>query len=45
MKRRSRNLAKRQLTWLRKLPNVHLIDVSGRDAGHAAAEIDRLTVQ
>jgi tRNA dimethylallyltransferase len=45
MKRRSRNLAKRQLTWLRKLPDVHLVDVTGREAGHVAAEIDRLTVQ
>jgi tRNA dimethylallyltransferase len=45
MKRRSRNLAKRQLTWLRKLPDVHLIDVTGRKAADVAAEIDRLTVQ
>jgi len=28
MKRRTRNYAKRQLTWLRRLPNTHLIDVT-----------------
>jgi tRNA dimethylallyltransferase len=44
MKRRSRNLAKRQLTWLRKLRDVHLIDVSGRPAAEVAAEIERLAV-
>jgi tRNA dimethylallyltransferase len=44
MKRRSRNLAKRQLTWLRKLRDVHLIDMTGRSPEHVAAEIDRLAV-
>jgi tRNA dimethylallyltransferase len=28
MKQRTRNYAKRQLTWMRKLPGVHLIDVT-----------------
>jgi tRNA dimethylallyltransferase len=42
MRRRSRNLAKRQLTWLRKLPDVHLIDVRERSPGEVAAEIDGL---
>jgi tRNA dimethylallyltransferase len=42
MKRRTRNYAKRQLTWLRKLPNVHLIDTTGRRPLDAAAEILRL---
>jgi tRNA dimethylallyltransferase len=42
MRRRSRNLAKRQLTWLRKLPDVHLIDVSERSPSEVAAEIDGL---
>ena len=32
MKRRTRRYAKRQLTWLRKLPGGTLIDVTGRDA-------------
>jgi tRNA dimethylallyltransferase len=41
-KRRSRNLAKRQLTWLRKLPDVELVDATGRAAEDLAAEIDRL---
>jgi len=39
MRRRTRRYAKRQLTWLRKLPGVHLIELGGRDAGAAAAEI------
>jgi tRNA dimethylallyltransferase len=40
MKRRTRNYAKRQLTWMRKLPDVHLVDMSGgRPPLEAAAEI------
>ncbi len=39
MKRRTRNYAKRQLTWMRKLAGVQVIDVSGRDAGVIAREI------
>jgi tRNA dimethylallyltransferase len=39
MKRRTRNYAKRQLTWLRKLPGVTLIDVTGRSARDVAVEI------
>jgi tRNA dimethylallyltransferase len=42
MKRRSRNLAKRQLTWLRRLEGAELIDLTDRPAAAAAAEIDRL---
>ena len=42
MKRRTRNYAKRQLTWMRKLPGAHMVDVTARDAGSAAAEIERL---
>jgi tRNA dimethylallyltransferase len=42
MKRRTRNYAKRQLTWLRRLPGVHTIDLTGGDAAGAAAEIERL---
>jgi tRNA dimethylallyltransferase len=42
MKRRTRNYAKRQLTWMRKLPNVHLIDTTGRRPLDAAADILRL---
>jgi tRNA dimethylallyltransferase len=37
MKRRTRNFAKRQLTWMRKLPGVEVIDVTGR-APEAVAE-------
>ncbi len=32
MKRRTRNYAKRQLTWMRKLAGVRTIDVTGRSA-------------
>jgi tRNA dimethylallyltransferase len=42
MKRRTRNYAKRQLTWLRKLPAVHTIDMTGAGPEDAAAEIERL---
>jgi tRNA dimethylallyltransferase len=41
MKRRTRNYAKRQLTWMRKLPNVRLVDLTGRTPLDAAAEIAR----
>jgi tRNA dimethylallyltransferase len=39
MKRRTRQYARRQLTWMRKLPGVHLIDAGAPDP---AAEIARL---
>jgi tRNA dimethylallyltransferase len=39
MQRRTRQLAKRQLVWLRKLPRVQLVDVTGREPGDVAAEI------
>jgi tRNA dimethylallyltransferase len=39
MKRRHRNYAKRQLTWMRKLAGVVEIDVTGREPDAVAAEI------
>ena len=39
MKRRTRNYARRQLTWMRKLADVHTIDTTARDPGEVAAEI------
>jgi len=39
MKRRTRNYARRQLTWMRKLANVRTIDVTGRDPAAVAGEI------
>jgi tRNA dimethylallyltransferase len=39
MKRRTRNYAKRQMTWMRKLAGVRVIDVSGRDPAAVAREI------
>jgi tRNA dimethylallyltransferase len=39
MKRRSRQYARRQLTWMRKLPNAELIDVTRRSPQDVAADI------
>jgi tRNA dimethylallyltransferase len=39
MKRRSRNYARRQMTWMRKLPNVRRVDMTARSPADAAAEI------
>jgi tRNA dimethylallyltransferase len=39
MKRRTRNYAKRQQTWMRKLAGVRIIDVGGRDPAAVAREI------
>jgi tRNA dimethylallyltransferase len=41
MKRRTRNYAKRQLTWMRKLPGVLTVDVTEREPVDVAAEIER----
>jgi len=42
MKKRTRNYAKRQLTWMRKLPDVRLVDLTGRAPLDAAAQIARV---
>jgi tRNA dimethylallyltransferase len=39
MKRRTRNYARRQLAWMRKLAGVRLIDVTHRAPGEVAREI------
>ncbi|HTP20262.1 MAG TPA: tRNA (adenosine(37)-N6)-dimethylallyltransferase MiaA [Solirubrobacteraceae bacterium] len=39
MKRRTRNYARRQLTWMRKLADVHAIDTTGRSAADTADEV------
>jgi tRNA dimethylallyltransferase len=39
MQRRTRNYARRQLTWMRKLARVTVIDLTGRDAGEVADEV------
>ncbi len=36
MKTRTRRYAKRQLTWMRKLPGVELVDLTGSDAAEVA---------
>ncbi len=40
MKRRTRNLAKRQLTWLRRLEGAQLVDLTAAGPDDAAAEIE-----
>jgi tRNA dimethylallyltransferase len=39
MKTRTRQYARRQLTWLRKLPGVEHLDVTGREPGDVAREL------
>ena len=39
MKRHTRNYARRQLTWMRKLAGVQVLDVTAREADAVAAEI------
>jgi tRNA dimethylallyltransferase len=39
MKKRSRNYARRQLTWMRKVPNLRWIDRTGRDDRAVAGEV------
>jgi tRNA dimethylallyltransferase len=39
MQRRTRNYARRQLSWMRKMAGVSLIDVTGRDTDDIAREI------
>lgn len=41
MKRRTRNYARRQLTWMRKLPGAASIDVTDRSPQDVAAQIAR----
>jgi tRNA dimethylallyltransferase len=45
MQKRSRNYARRQLTWMRKIPGIVRIDRTGRGDADVAAEIvSRITV-
>jgi tRNA dimethylallyltransferase len=39
MRTRTRRYAKRQLTWMRKLPGVELVNVTGRDPDEVAAAL------
>jgi tRNA dimethylallyltransferase len=39
MRRRTRQYARRQLTWMRKLPEIDVIDVTDRNADDVAAEL------
>jgi tRNA dimethylallyltransferase len=40
MKQRTRRYARRQLTWMRKLPGVEVVDIAGRSPEEVAAAID-----
>jgi tRNA dimethylallyltransferase len=42
MKRRTRNYAKRQLSWMRRLPGVHEIDLTAAAPERAAADIGHI---
>jgi tRNA dimethylallyltransferase len=39
MARHTRNLARRQLTWMRKLAGVELVDATGREPADVAREL------
>ena len=39
LKRRTRNYARRQLTWMRKMAGLRTVDVTGREAADVAQEI------
>ena len=39
MKRRTRNYARRQLTWMRKLAAVNVLDATGRSPDELASEV------
>jgi len=41
MKRRTRNYARRQLTWMRKLPDVELVDMTGQTPESVAEHLLR----
>lgn len=40
MRQRTRNLARRQLTWMRKLQGVRMVDVTGREPETVAAQLE-----
>jgi tRNA dimethylallyltransferase len=40
MKTSTRRYARRQLTWMRKLPNTKLVDVTGRTPEDVAREVN-----
>jgi tRNA dimethylallyltransferase len=45
LKQRSRNYARRQLTWMRKIPNLHRIDRTGLDDAATASQIAAALVE
>ncbi|HVS29569.1 MAG TPA: tRNA (adenosine(37)-N6)-dimethylallyltransferase MiaA [Solirubrobacteraceae bacterium] len=45
VKRRTRAYARRQLTWMRKLAGVRMLDIGGRPVDDVAGEIERMLSQ
>jgi tRNA dimethylallyltransferase len=45
LKRKTRRFAGRQMTWMRKLPEVHVVDVTGRAPEDVAREVAELLEQ
>jgi tRNA dimethylallyltransferase len=45
MKRRTRNYARRQLTWMRKLAAVHILDTTDRSAADVAGDVLELWLE
>ncbi len=45
MKKRSRNYARRQLTWMRKIPNLHWIDRTKRSDVDVARSLARAAAE
>jgi tRNA dimethylallyltransferase len=39
MKRRTRNYARRQATWMRKLAGIEMLDITGRSSAEVAAQV------
>lgn len=42
LKRRTRNYARRQLTWMRKMAGVRVMDVTGKATAEIAEEVERV---
>jgi tRNA dimethylallyltransferase len=45
MKRRTRNYARRQLTWMRKLAGVRVLDTTARSPAELAAQVLELWLE
>ena len=45
MKLKARRFARRQMTWMRKLPGVHMVDASGRAPADVASQVAELLAE